>query len=155
MTMQGCCRQAHTQQQQAPAAAAPLLLLLAASISLSVCVCVSLCFALSLQTMFRPSAQCIIRERIAKGVFDVVVAPRGGTKTVVVVPKTKSEEWRGYAFAEQVSRVPALLCCRERHKRFAAPAAPAAETPSACNQPQCFCCVKQTETAGSRQTVKG
>ncbi|KAL8270199.1 hypothetical protein Esti_005874 [Eimeria stiedai] len=52
-------------------------------------------------TMFRPSAQCIIRERIAKGVFDVVVAPRGGAKTVVVVPKTKSEEWRGYAFAEQ------------------------------------------------------
>lgn len=57
-----------------------------------------------LQTMFRPSAQCIIRERIAMGVFDVVVAPRGNAKTVVVVPKTHSEEWRGYAFAEQVTR---------------------------------------------------
>lgn len=53
--------------------------------------------------MFRPSAQCIIRERIALGVFDVVVAPRGNAKTVVVVPKTHSEEWRGYAFSEQVS----------------------------------------------------
>lgn len=52
-------------------------------------------------TMFRPSAHCIIRERIAMGVFDVVVAPKGGGKTVVVVPKRKSEEWRGYAFAEQ------------------------------------------------------
>lgn len=59
--------------------------------------------------MFRPSAQCIIRERIALGVFDVVVAPRGNAKTVVVVPKTRSEEWRGYAFAEQVNKLNFLV----------------------------------------------
>lgn len=33
-----------------------------------------------------------------------MVAPRGNAKTVVVVPKTRSEEWRGYAFAEQVNK---------------------------------------------------
>ncbi|OEH77156.1 putative P-type ATPase [Cyclospora cayetanensis] len=56
-------------------------------------------------TMFRPSAQCIIRERIAMGVFDVVVAPRGGPKTVVVVPKTGSEE------TARVWGITAFLCC--------------------------------------------
>nr|CEL78271.1 TPA: P-type ATPase, putative [Toxoplasma gondii VEG] len=50
---------------------------------------------------FRPSAPCVIRERIAKGVFDVVIAPRGGQKMAVVVPKKVSNEWRGFAFAEQ------------------------------------------------------
>ncbi|PFH38354.1 phospholipid-translocating P-type ATPase, flippase subfamily protein [Besnoitia besnoiti] len=54
-----------------------------------------------LKTTFRPSAPCVIRERIAKGVFDVVIAPRGGQKMAVVVPKKVSNEWRGFAFAEQ------------------------------------------------------
>ncbi|PHJ22230.1 phospholipid-translocating p-type flippase subfamily protein, partial [Cystoisospora suis] len=54
-----------------------------------------------IKVTFRPSAPCVIRERIAKGVFDVVIAPRGGQKMVVVVPKKVSNEWRGFAFAEQ------------------------------------------------------
>lgn len=55
--------------------------------------------------MFAPDPSTIIRERIAKGVFDVVVAPRRLGGLAVVVPRHEAaEQWRGFAFSEGMTR---------------------------------------------------
>eukprot|EP00923_Selenidium_pygospionis_P054002 GHVN01094025.1.p1 GENE.GHVN01094025.1~~GHVN01094025.1.p1 ORF type:complete len:2168 (-),score=405.55 GHVN01094025.1:378-6881(-) len=54
-------------------------------------------------SVFNPAPVAVIRERIAKGVFDVVMAPKKTGGLAVVVPRKKEEEWRGFAFAEETS----------------------------------------------------
>eukprot|EP01053_Blabericola_migrator_P005325 Blabericola_migrator_1__5324@NODE_272_length_10504_cov_138_380473_g227_i0_p1_GENE_NODE_272_length_10504_cov_138_380473_g227_i0NODE_272_length_10504_cov_138_380473_g227_i0_p1_ORF_typecomplete_len1787_score403_99PhoLip_ATPase_C/PF16212_5/1_7e04PhoLip_ATPase_C/PF16212_5/8e03PhoLip_ATPase_C/PF16212_5/2_1e37Hydrolase/PF00702_26/0_003Hydrolase/PF00702_26/7_3e20Hydrolase/PF00702_26/0_039E1E2_ATPase/PF00122_20/2_6e25E1E2_ATPase/PF00122_20/5_5e03PhoLip_ATPase_N/PF16209_5/3_9e15PhoLip_ATPase_N/PF16209_5/1 len=54
---------------------------------------------------FHPTPHVIIRERIKKGVFDVVVAPRQRGDLAVVVPKAQQREsWKGFAFSPSETR---------------------------------------------------
>lgn len=65
-----------------------------------------------LKSMFFPDAALIIRERIALGVFDVVVAPKQLGGLGVIVPRQENkEEWHGFAFSEDITRL-------QFHRRF-------------------------------------
>eukprot|EP01054_Gregarina_sp_Poly1_P002112 Gregarina_sp_Poly_1__2111@NODE_155_length_12405_cov_134_674339_g137_i0_p1_GENE_NODE_155_length_12405_cov_134_674339_g137_i0NODE_155_length_12405_cov_134_674339_g137_i0_p1_ORF_typecomplete_len1336_score215_65PhoLip_ATPase_C/PF16212_5/3_1e37Hydrolase/PF00702_26/0_0044Hydrolase/PF00702_26/7_5e19Hydrolase/PF00702_26/0_015Cation_ATPase/PF13246_6/3_7e15HAD/PF12710_7/0_84HAD/PF12710_7/3_7Hydrolase_3/PF08282_12/11Hydrolase_3/PF08282_12/0_95_NODE_155_length_12405_cov_134_674339_g137_i033597366 len=57
------------------------------------------------KNIFHPTPPVIIRERIKKGVFDVVVAPRKRGELAVVVPKAQQREsWKGFAFSPSETR---------------------------------------------------
>lgn len=52
------------------------------------------------RVIFRPSPPVIIRERVKKGVFDVVVVPRKKDGLAVVVPRAYQKEvWKGFAYS--------------------------------------------------------
>ncbi|CEM07868.1 unnamed protein product [Vitrella brassicaformis CCMP3155] len=77
------------------------------------------------QVVFDPSPVDIIKERLYKGVFDVVIGPRRGVQLAVLVPREpgdQPDEYTGYAFAYQEGDRPQLFDAPALLKRLRASA---------------------------------